>query len=378
MQYRKFGNHGFKASLLGFGCMRLPVLDGDDSKIDEVQATAMLRKAVDMGVNYVDTAYPYHKGSSEPFVGRALKDGYREKVYLATKLPVWLVEDAHDFDKYLKEQLQRLDTDWIDCYLLHSLNQSVWNKIKTLGVFDFLEKAKADGHIRYAGFSFHDDLSVFKEIIDAYPWDFCQIQLNYTDTHYQAGLEGLKYAAAKGIPVIVMEPLKGGRLTSNPPKEVLALWHQASIPRTPADWALRWVCNFPEVTVVLSGMGTMEQLLQNIETVETALPESLTDEEQKTIEQVKRKYQEMIKIQCTGCGYCMPCAIGVDIPRNFTLYNDIFMYNLLDPSKYTYNTWLDDEEKASACIACGKCMTVCPQNLNIIEYLKEVHQALGK
>lgn len=378
MQYRKFGKENFEISLLGFGCMRLPVLDGDDSKINEAEATAMLRRGIDQGINYVDTAYPYHKGSSEPFVGRALKDGYREKVYLATKLPVWLTNNYEDFDKYLNEQLKRLDTDWIDCYLLHSLHKEVWEKIKSLGVLDFLDAAKKDGRIRYAGFSFHDEAELFKEIIDAYDWDFCQIQLNYTDTAYQAGLEGLYYANAKNIPVMIMEPLKGGRLTLNPPPEVMELWSRSEVKRSPAEWALRWVCNHPEVNVVLSGMSTMEQVEENLKVVEDAYPNTLTAEELEIIGAVKEKYQQMIKINCTGCEYCMPCPAGVNIPRNFTLYNDVFMYNLLDPSIHTYNNWLKEDERASACGACGQCMEVCPQNIDIIEHLKEVHKTLAK
>ena len=378
MQYRKFGKENLEVSLLGFGCMRLPVLEGDDSNINEAEATAMLRRSIDLGVNYVDTAYPYHKGNSESFVGRALKDGYREKVNLATKLPVWLTHSYEDFDKYLNEQLEKLGTEWIDCYLLHSLHKEVWEKIKNLGVLDFLDAAKKDGRIRYAGFSFHDEVDLFKEIVDAYDWDFCQIQLNYTDVSYQAGMEGLRYASEKNIPVVIMEPLKGGRLTLNPPAEVMELWNQSQIKRTPAEWALRWVCNLPEVNVVLSGMSTMEQVEENIKIMEDAYPNTLTEAELKTIDAVKEKYQQMIKVNCTGCEYCMPCPAGVDIPRNFTLYNDIFMYNLLDPSINTYNNWLKDTEKASACVTCGKCMEVCPQNIDIIEHLKAVHKTLSK
>ncbi|AOT69131.1 aldo/keto reductase [Geosporobacter ferrireducens] len=378
MQYRKFGKEGFDVSVLGFGCMRLPILDGDDSKIHEAEAISMLRKSIDLGVNYVDTAFFYHKGNSERFVSKALADGYREKVYLATKLPVWLTNSYEDFDKYLNQQLKNLDTDWIDCYLLHGLHKEVWEKIKNLEVLDFLDAAKKDGRIKYAGFSFHDEVDLFKEIADAYDWDFCQIQLNYTDTAYQAGIEGLGYANDKNIPVIIMEPLKGGRLTINPPDDIMTLWAQSEVQRTPAEWALRWVCNQPEVTLVLSGMSTMEQVEENIKIVEDAYPNTLTEADLKIIDAVKEKYQQMIKVNCTGCEYCMPCPVGVNIPRNFTLYNDVFMYNLIDPSIQTYNNWLKENERASACAACGKCMEVCPQNIDIIEHLKDVHKTLSK
>lgn len=376
MLYRKFGSTDFDASKLGFGAMRLPTVDGDEGKINELEAIRMIRYAIDHGVNYVDTAYAYHQGKGEIVVGKALQNGYREKVKLATKLPVWLTESYTDFDKYLNEQLQKLGTDHIDFYLLHALNKNTWPKAKELGIMRFLDGAIADGRIRYAGFSFHDERALFQEIVDSYPWTFCQIQYNYMDTEIQAGSEGLKYAAAKGLAVIVMEPIKGGKLAKNPPRSIQTLWNSAQVKRTPAEWALRWVWNHPQVSLVLSGMSTLEQVEENLRIAAEAEPNSLSVEELSLIGQAKKTYTHLTKVGCTGCSYCMPCPSGVDIPRNFTLYNDAYIYDQLDASVMAYQRFLEDGARASACVECGECEAVCPQQLSIRDYLKEVHQAL--
>ncbi|SHI80651.1 aldo/keto reductase [Lutispora thermophila] len=372
MQYREFEKLGEKLSVLGFGAMRLPVEGGDQGNIKEEESIKLIRYAIDNGVNYVDTAYNYHKGNSEILVGKALKDGYREKVKVATKLPVWLVNAYEDFDKYLNEQLQKLDLEYIDFYLLHSLSKKQWGKIKELNVFDFADRALRDGRIKHIGFSFHDDLSLFKEIIDSYDWHFCQIQYNYMNEDYQAGTEGLEYAASKNIPVIVMEPLLGGKLAKTPPKEIQDIWDKATVKRTPAQWGLRWVLNHKEVAVVLSGMGDIKQVEENIKTAEDALPGSLTQEELDLIKEAAEKFQSKTAIGCTNCEYCMPCPNKVWIPYNFQLYNDYYMYDTEEYSKEMYRKLKERNEAASLCVECGKCEAACPQKLPIMETLKKV------
>ncbi len=376
MQYRTFGRLDWKPSALGFGAMRLPTIDGDPGKIDEPEATRMIRYAIDHGVNYVDTAYPYHRETSEPFLGRALQDGYRERIRLATKMPCWKVQGAEDFDRYLDEQLERLQTHHIDFYLLHGLNGESWPKMRDLGVLRWAEDALADGRIHHLGFSFHDKYEVFQEIVDASDlWLFCQIQYNFMDIEYQAGTEGLRYAANKGLAVVVMEPLRGGLLTKNVPPAVQEIWDRAPRERTPADWALQWVWNQPEVSVVLSGMSTMEHVEQNVASASQSGPGTLTKQELDVIARARDRYQELSPIPCTDCRYCLPCPNGVDIPRVFEVYNEAMIYGDEQGARIAY-LWLDEEERANLCVECGECLEKCPQQIEIPDWLAKAHELL--
>lgn len=376
MQYRTFGRLDWKPSALGFGAMRLPTIDGDPGRIDEAEAARMIRFAIDQGVNYVDTAYPYHQGTSEPFLGQALLDGYREQIRLATKLPSWKIEGEGDFDRYLDEQLERLRTEHIDFYLLHGLNAGSWAKIRDFGVLRWAEGALADGRMGHLGFSFHDKLEVFKEIVDASDsWTFCQIQYNLMDVEYQAGTRGLNYAASRGLAVVVMEPLRGGLLARNVPPAVQEMWDSAPRKRSPADWALQWVWNHPEVSVVLSGMSTMEQVKQNVASAGESGPGTLRDEELELVARVREKYRELGRIPCTDCQYCLPCPNGVNIPRVFEIYNDAKIYGDEQSARISY-AWLDEGERANLCAECGECLEKCPQQIEIPDWLSKAHELL--
>lgn len=378
MQYRKFGKLNFVVSTFGLGCMRLPLEvlpDGsvNYARIDQPKAIDMIRYAVDNGVNYIDTAYIYHEGNSEVLLGKALKNGYREKVKLATKLPVWHVNEHEDFEKLLDEQLSRLETGKIDFYLIHSLDKQSWEKVCNLHVFDFLKKAVRNGKISHIGFSFHDEFPVFKEIIDSYDWDMCQIQLNLLDTDCQAGVEGLRYAADKGIPVVIMEPLKGGRLANNIPNDIRDLWDSLGKKRNPHEWAFRWLYNFSEIAVILSGVSSMEQLTDNLMIFESASPGAMNEQELNLVQQVKESYRKKIKVDCTACRYCMPCPAGVDIPTVFQYYNDASIYDAQGEFFEGYTNLVNEKKDASQCAECGQCEAVCPQAIPVISKLKEAH-----
>lgn len=381
MQYRSFGKLGLDVSILGFGCMRLPLMPGvdgsepDSGRIDEAEAIKMVRYAIDNGVNYIDTAYPYHRGSSEVLVGKALKDGYREKVMLATKLPVWLLKTKEDFDKYLDEQLEKLQTDHIDFYLLHALGKERWNTVKELDVLGSLKKAIESGKVKHAGFSFHDDISFFRTILDSFDWGMCQIMFNYMEDREWE--KHITYAHSKEIGVVVMEPLLGGKLANIPPVEVGKIWQDSGYDRSPADWSFRWIFNHPGVTLALSGMSTMEQVVENLEIVDNCLPDSLSEKELKTIEKVRELYTSLTKVKCTSCEYCLPCPNNVSIPQIFSYYNEAAAYNIHKESAKNYSGLKQSGKDASLCVECGKCEEVCPQKLPIMRHLKEAHESLN-
>lgn len=376
MLYRTMPQNGDQLSILGFGCMRLPMTDG---QIDEPRAIKQIRDSIEEGVNYFDTAWPYHDGASEPLLGKALADGYRERVKIATKLPTWMINSREDMDTYLDAQLEKLGTDRIDYYLIHALTGPAWDRIEALGVAEFLDQAKKDGRILNAGFSFHGNAEDFTRIVDAYPWVFCQIQYNYLDEEFQAGTKGLEYAASKDMGVIIMEPLRGGNLAlPTPPPAVAELWDEAATKRPPVEWALRWVWNHPEVTVVLSGMNEEAHVAQNMAVAEEALAGSLAADEVTLVERVRDKYRELMQVGCTGCGYCLPCPAGVNIPTSFTFLNKLHMFDQPDESKHMYNAMCGggisggQPGLASQCVQCGECLEKCPQHIAIPDMLERV------
>jgi predicted aldo/keto reductase-like oxidoreductase len=375
VQYRKFGKADFQPSALGFGCMRLPTT-GDSASIDEAEAIRMIRHAIDNGLNYVDTAYGYHGGNSERVVGKALQDGYRERVKLATKLPPWNVTTAADFDRIFNDQLQKTQSDKIDLYLLHSLSKDSWHKLRDLGALQWAERQMAKGRIGYLGFSFHDSLEVFKEIVDAYDWTFCQIQYNLLNEDVQAGMEGLEYAASKGLGVVIMEPLLGGRL-ARPPRSIADLYNSADPNRTPTDWALQWLWDKPEVSVVLSGMSALEQVQENICAAGRSGVGQLTARDLATVSTVRDRYNELCPVPCTRCEYCMPCPNGVNIPGNFAVFNEGVMYDVMPEMRRRY-THIEEGARASACIQCRECESKCPQNIEISAWMPYVHEVLGE
>jgi uncharacterized protein len=380
MQYRSFGNLGWKVSALGFGCMRFPTTDGKQisPNIDEAESIRMVRHAIDRGVNYVDTAYVYHDGRSEVVLGNALRDGYRERVKLATKLPTWLVNDPADFDKFLNEQLLRLRTDHIDCYLIHALNQARWrDRVLKFGLLDEAQKALADGRIRYLGFSFHDDFSVFEEILNGSDlWSFCQLQYNYMDIDNQAGTRGVQLAASKGLAVVVMEPLLGGRL-ANPPDDIRHTFQRFPAQHSPAEWAFEWLWTQSEISIVLSGMTTMRQVEENVHAAENARLHGFSLAEDDLIARVRELYKTRTAIPCTHCGYCMPCPNGVHIPSNFDIYNYAFLYDDVETARFKYQVMLADEERAGACIDCDICEGECPQKIAISDWMPKVASLLA-
>ncbi|NLD74345.1 MAG: aldo/keto reductase [Chloroflexi bacterium] len=377
MQYRKFGKQDWHVSALGMGCMRLPTIGGDSAKIDEPEALRMLHHAIEHGVNYLDTAYPYHGGNSERVLGKGLQGGYRERVRVATKLPTWLVKGPEDFDRLLNEQLGKLQTDHIDVYLLHSLNAESWKRVLEHDVLESAAKAQQDGRIGALGFSFHDSVDAFKTIVDGYDdWAMCQIQYNYMNEEEQAGTEGLLYAAERGLAVVIMEPLLGGRL-ANSPAAVRRIWEAAPPERSAVEWALQWLWNKPEVTSVLSGMSTMGQLEENLAIAARSGVGVISAAEEEVVARARDAYAGLAPIPCTGCEYCMPCPSGVKIPTNFSIYNEGNMYAEPEAARRHYAR-LEEGARASACVACRQCEEHCPQGILISEWMPTVHAVLGE
>jgi predicted aldo/keto reductase-like oxidoreductase len=374
MQYRRMRGVDTPLSVLGLGAMRLPQMP--DGRIDRTAATELVRRAIDGGINYVDTAYVYHGGESEPFLGEALGDGYRDRVNIATKLPVWAVESREDMDRYLDEQRARLRTDRIDFYLLHGLNRDAWERVSSIGVLEFLDSAIADGRIGHAAFSFHDDFEAFVPIVDAFDWTFAQVQYNYMDVHYQGGVEAVRYAADRGLGVVVMEPLRGGALARSIPG-LASVWATSGRARTPAEWGLAWLWDQPEVTVVLSGMSSSSQVDENLASADRARPHSLSGNERAVYDEVSALYRDRVRVDCTRCGYCQPCPSGVDIPECFGFYNDAFVFGDPAAARSGYHIFERYGGGASQCAECGECEERCPQRIEIRKHLKAVAELFG-
>lgn len=370
MEYREIEKLGVKPSLLGFGCMRFPTRE--DKSIDEEKSQEMIDKALENGLTYIDTAYPYHEKTSEMFMGRVLSKYDRSSYLLATKLPVWLVEDPSHVRQYFEEQCKNLKTDYIDFYLLHALNKERWNAVKKHKMIEEVEKLRDEGKIRFIGFSFHDEYPIFEDILTYRKWDFCQIQLNYIDTNIQQGMKGYELADKLGIPVIIMEPVKGGALAKLP-KEMEDILHAIDTEKSVASWAFRYVASLPNVKVVLSGMSDMAQVEDNLQTFNNFRP--LNHTEMNAIEKVTQIYRSRQMNDCTGCNYCMPCPYGVNIPGNFGIWNYGSIYEDMEGAKGKYSR-MDEGKRATACQECGACESQCPQFIPIINDLKRVVENL--
>lgn len=373
MEKRKLEKLGIETSLLGFGCMRFPVTA--EGKINEPEAERMLDKAIAAGVNYIDTAYPYHGGESELLVGKVLKKYDRNSFYLATKLPVWLVNSLDDAKRLFQEQLDKLQTDHIDFYLLHAMGRSRFDDMVKLGVVDWMAELKEQGKIRYMGFSFHDSYDAFEYIINYREWDFCQIQLNYMDAEEQAGLRGYKLAEEKGVPLVIMEPVKGGSLAAYA-EDITSRFRSLDPEASVASFALRWVGSLPGVKVILSGMTTMEQVEDNLKTFGNFKP--LSEKESQEISDIVALIKGRVKNGCTGCRYCMPCPAGVDIPGNFRAWNTYHMYQNYNVVKWNWEKEMGESKQAKCCVKCGKCEAACPQKLSIRKDLEQVQADMDK
>ncbi len=371
MEYREFEKLGIKTSLLGYGCMRFP--RHRDGSINRDKAESLIDMAYQSGVNYFDTAYSYHEGNSEAFTGAALAKYDRSTYYLATKMPHWLINSLEAAEHIFEKQLERLQMDYIDFYLLHAMNRKAFDKLASLGILEYVDRLKKEGKIRYIGFSFHDDYDVFSDILNYREWDFCQIQLNYMDTEYQAGMKGYELAAQKNVPLIIMEPIKGGSL-ANLPDSAAKYFHALAPERSYASWALRWVATLPNVKVILSGMSNEKQVADNLSTFEAFQP--LHKDELEAVAAVAKTLRKRVKNGCTSCSYCMPCPSGVNIPVNFSIWNTYGMYRNKHEAKWLWTQDIKEEEKAKNCIECGKCEEHCPQKLPIRDNLKQLQVQL--
>ncbi|MBR6186236.1 MAG: aldo/keto reductase [Clostridia bacterium] len=373
MQYVPFGRHGFQVSRLGFGCMRLPTKRQDEKDvIDRDEAIRMIRHGIDRGISYVDTAYPYHSGESEIVVGLALKDGYREKVTLTTKLPLWAVHEEKDMNRLLDEQLKKLDVPYLDFYLLHAVNKDRLDQMEAFHFQDFLLEAVRDGRIRRPGFSFHDDYDVFIRALDAFDgWGMAQIQFNYLDDETQAGEKGLREAGKRGVPIVVMEPLRGGAL-ANPPENVARLIRESPKKRSAVEWAFSYVADYAEVATILSGMSTMEQVEDNLRIFDGLKVGGLSEEDKKFVHGLKEAYLSRMPVKCTACRYCQPCPQDVHIPEIFSFYNRGKMFDNPGFFRGRYQDLANQGFDASRCVRCGACEAACPQNLPIAEWLQTI------
>ncbi|MDR1083447.1 MAG: aldo/keto reductase [Deltaproteobacteria bacterium] len=388
IEKRRLGQSGVEGTILGFGCMRLPLNGPKPDNIDTDLAARMLHSAIDRGVNYVDTAYPYHSGgdrqtpgASETFVAQALAKGYREKVLLATKLPTWMVESRAQMNEILDFQLKRLDVRQLDFYLAHNINISVWDKLLSVGIREFFDEAVRDGRIRFPSFSFHDSYSLFEKVVTGYDWVMAQIQYNYLDKDYQAGQKGVELAAGRGVALVIMEPLRGGFLVSQVPQEPIDIFKEVRPDWSLPAWGFNWLWNRPEISVVLSGMSDMAQVEENLALAEKYRPEIFTDKEEAAVNKVRDFFKRRLQADCTGCGYCLPCPSGVEIPKNINFLNQFFLFDSQDAKdrcRYFYGIQVNQEERAENCVSCGECEEKCPQHLAIPKYLSktaELYQA---